>query len=204
MTKHLNSTFNKPYNKHNIDAYHAAITKTAGKKIIFDSGCGNGRSTRILAENFPDAFVIGIDKSTSRIDKGNTRFSNGSNSCRDNFCIVRADITDFWRLAVDAHISLYKHFIFYPNPWPKSQHFKRRWHGSPLFKTLLQLSGQLELRSNWPLYVTEFQQALALADIPSQLNLLSLKGNNDITDFETKYRRSGHSLWQLNAELKGV
>ena len=42
-------------------------SKATSKKIIFDSGCGIGTSTRKLSNKYPDCFIIGIDKSESRI-----------------------------------------------------------------------------------------------------------------------------------------
>lgn len=197
VTRHLNSNFKKPFAQYNIDAYHTAVSKIAGRKLIVDAGCGNGRSTRNLAKQYPDAFVIGIDKSAARITRGNNRYSEPL----ENACIMQADLHDFWRLAVLDHLRVHKHFILYPNPWPKSQHFRRRWHGSPLLKSIIELGGELELRSNWSTYAREFQRALELAGITAYLTELDSSPEADMTDFETKYRRSGHKLWRLTAHL---
>lgn len=197
VTRHLNSTFRKPFEQYNIDAYQTAVGKVAGRELIVDSGCGNGRSTRKLAKQFPDAFVIGIDKSAARITRGINRYSDPF----ENACIVQADLHDFWRLAVLDQLRVQKHFILYPNPWPKSQHFARRWHGSPLLKSIVELGGELELRSNWCTYAREFQRALQLAGKTAKLVELNTSPEDDMTDFETKYRSSGHKLWRLTAHL---
>ena len=70
-----------------------------------------------------------------------------------NLILMRADLNDFYRLAADAGWRLARHFILYPNPWPKSVHLKRRWHGAPVFPYMLRLGGVMELRSNWKLYL---------------------------------------------------
>lgn len=201
VLKHLNSRFLKPFDKHNVEAYQStlALFDKSGrdKPLILDSGCGNGSSTRKLAELFPNFFIVGIDKSAARIEKGTNRFDTR----QSNFCVVRADLIDFWRLALNDGLTIEKHFILYPNPWPKSQHIQRRWHGSPVFKTILELGGELELRSNWKTYTLEFQQALRVAGVESTVNLINTDNPNDMTDFETKYRLSDHQLWQLTANL---
>jgi len=197
VTKHLNSSFKKPFEQYNIDAYQIAVSKIAGRELIIDSGCGNGRSTRNLAQMFPNSFVIGIDKSAARITRGLNRFSNHF----ENACIVQADLHDFWRLAVRDQLRVHRHFIFYPNPWPKSRHFRRRWHGSPALKSIVELGGELELRTNWHTYTQEFQHALQLAGKAAKLVKFDASPGDEMTDFETKYHSSGHTLWRLTAHL---
>ncbi len=199
VNKHLNSEFKKPIAAHTTDAYQAAIAQINNRKLILDSGCGNGKSTLAIANQYPDAFVIGIDKSSHRIGKLSSH--NQSDAAAQNYTIIRADLIDFWRLSANDNLQLHRHFILYPNPWPKKHHLKRRWHGSPVFKQLLKLGGQLELRSNWPIYINEFAQALTLAGFDSRSSKISMQQDNGITDFETKYHLSGQTLWQLTANL---
>jgi hypothetical protein len=78
---------------------------------------------------------------------------------------------------------------------------KRRWHTSPLFKTIIALGGQLEIRSNWPIYIEEFSTALTTQRFTSQKKLLEIHNDQWLSDFEKKYHKSQHSLWQLTADL---
>ncbi len=95
-----------------------------------------------------------------------------------------------------------RHYLLYPNPWPKSAHLKRRWHGHPVFPHLLALGGELEARSNWRLYLEELAAALALAGITASVTPVA-DTEETLTDFEEKYRLSGHQLWRLSATLGG-
>ena len=52
-----------------------------------------------------------------------------------------------------------KHYILYPNPWPKAKHVQRRWHGSAVFPQIIAVGQEIILRSNWLLYLEEFQLA---------------------------------------------
>lgn len=193
VRKHLSHAYRKPYSDHTEQAFASANAwlEQQDKPLLLDSYCGTGTSSRWLAETHPDCAVIGIDKSEVRLTKLQTQ--------PDNCLLVRADTDDFWRLALAAGWQTRQHSLFYPNPWPKSEHLKRRCHGSPLFPTLIALGGQLELRTNWRIYAEEFCAALKIAGISSELKKLSV--NQPVTAFERKYSEAGQSLWQIRAQL---
>lgn len=195
VRRHLESSFLKPVSEHTQAAFDSACAflDASGRPLILDSCCGVGDSSRALARQFPDYCIIGVDKSESRI----TRERGGKGL--ENLFLVRADLNDFFRLAHQGHWRPERHYILYPNPWPKSEHLKRRWHGAPVFRDIVALGGRLELRSNWKLYLEEFAAALALAG--HEGTLAAYEAVDPITPFEAKYKASGQPLWQLVAEL---
>ena len=198
VRRHLTSLFKRPFPDYSLRAFEQAqhvIAQHSGP-IILDSFCGVGESTINIAQQHPEALVIGIDKSSHRLNKHSENY--GDNSTQ-NYYLLQADVDDFWRLAVEAGWQLYKHYLLYPNPWPKSAQLKRRVHGSALFPTLLQLGGDIELRSNWPIYVEEFAQALTIAGFPAKAESFSTA--KPITPFERKYSHSGQDLWRCSCAL---
>ena len=67
--KHLVSPWLRPVAGHTARAFatiHGHV-EASTKPLILDSCCGAGDSTRYLALQFPDALVIGIDKSAQRL-----------------------------------------------------------------------------------------------------------------------------------------
>jgi len=189
--KHRDAHFAKPFAEHSLQAFDQAQQWLAGqpqRPLIFDSCCGVGQSSRMIAAQYPDHNVVAVDKSADRLRRGGEQNP-------DNLRILRADLNDFYRLALEAGWKLSKHFVLYPNPWPKSAHLGRRWHGAPVFPAMVGLGGSLELRTNWRLYAEEFQRALELYGIPSTLSQLVI--DQPLTPFEAKYDRSGQALWQL-------
>ncbi|MER2491457.1 tRNA (guanine(46)-N(7))-methyltransferase TrmB [Catenovulum sediminis] len=190
VTRHLSSEFKKPVAEHTLLAYQKILSfiDKQGKPLIFDSCCGVGESSRQLAANNPDKCVVGVDKSEFRLNKQ-------GREDHSNLLLIRADLNDLYRLMVKDKLVVAEHKIFYPNPWPKSQHIKRRWHGSPVFPQIAALSASLELRSNWLLYLQEFQIALQHLQINSQLNEIEVR--IPITPFEEKYVKSGQKIYQL-------
>jgi tRNA G46 methylase TrmB len=175
-----------------------AAWRSHGGSLVIDAGCGVGLSTRKLAQQFPDAFVIGIDQSAHRLQR-HTRWEGIEPS---NFITVRADLVDFWQRMALARIHPVRHYLLYPNPWPKKAQLQRRWHGHPIFPTLLRLGGHLECRSNWKTYVDEM--ALALTQLTG-LEVLTEQWPVDpaaaLTPFEQKYAASGHTLWRCAIQL---
>ena len=193
--KHLVSPWLRPVPAHTAQAFAAVrdAVETSAKPLILDSCCGTGDSTRYLASRFPDAQVIGIDKSAHRLQR--YRDSN-THDCM----VLQADVNDFWRLAVESGWRPIRHYLLYPNPYPKASQLRKRWYGSPAFPSLLALGGVLTVRSNWPIYVEEFALALKIAGYAaSRQTLVNAAG---ITAFETKYAERGHRLLEMVCDLQ--
>ncbi len=201
VARHLAHPWRAPVAAHTRAAFAEATdwraAQGADRPLVLDSGCGTGRSSVWLAGHYPEALVIGLDQSGERLRRGHLRFD----PLPANLLLLRAEAADFWRLAVEAGWRVREHCLFYPNPWPKSAHLRRRWHGHPVFPVLLQLGGQLRLRSNWPVYLEEMRQALALAGVTASIS--PLPGDvTPVTDFEEKYLASEHPLGELLGNLE--
>ena len=212
VSKHIAHAFKKPYQQHTVqafaqvnDAVQHFLSNNAHGKIILDACCGVGQSTRILARNNPTSLVIGVDKSANRLTRNVDELTcYNETEPNNNFQLIRADLNDFYRLVQAANWPISQHYVLYPNPWPKSKHVQRRWHGSAVFPQMITLGEQIILRSNWQLYLEEFQYALKIANISSHLTKINAENNNTaLTPFEAKYQASGQQCWQLIAQLKG-
>lgn len=185
-------------------------TSRATYKVILDSGCGTGESTLNIALANPGIPVIGIDKSAARLSK--------AGAAPQNAFLVRAELLDFWRLALEevsaGHWAIPYHALYYPNPWPKQSEATRRFHLHPIFPTLLSLGDAIELRTNWEIYAREFAESASVLD-----SILSLRSRmttfgsrmttgetiaceafepeRPITAFERKYKEARQQLWRV-------
>lgn len=196
VLRHLQHRFRAPYADHSLRLFEQLKQwkEQDGRPLVLDSCCGVGESSANLAKLHPEAIVLGLDKSAARVDK-HQHYHSGV----DNYRVERGNLNDLWRLMVEDGWQPSHHYLLYPNPWPKSSHLQRRWHGGPLFPSLLALGGKLELRSNWPVYLQEFQQALALAGY--QGSFTALPEGLPLTPFERKYGQSGQPLYRLVSDL---
>jgi len=203
VQRHLQSEWLQAPQQPTVETFEAFTHNFSftGHKIVLDSGCGNGKSTRLIAAHYPDCLVIGIDKSAARLEKvtaGNSPHREG------NVIWLRAELASFWQLAVKAGWHLHRHFLLYPNPWPKPGQLMRRWHAHPVFPTLLRLGGRLEMRCNWEIYAREFAVAVKIA---SDFDVLIEQPEDSVitTPFEHKYKTSGHQLYSVRLpDLSGA
>ncbi|RKQ96912.1 tRNA G46 methylase TrmB [Kushneria sinocarnis] len=195
----LQSPWQRPIADHTRRAFERAQQWRAGHPgpLVIDAGCGVGLSTRELARHRPDHAVIGVDRSAERLGRD---LSRSWGETPENAMLLRADLVDFWRLALAAGWQPQQHYLLYPNPWPKASQLKRRWQGHPILPTLLALGGEFELRSNWRIYVEEF--ALAIEQVCGMASAVEhWQPPAPLTPFERKYQQSGQSLWRLVCRL---
>lgn len=195
LDRHVATPFRKPYADYNREAFAFSMARRAElaprAPLILDSCCGVGESSIALARAFPDHYVIGVDQSASRLQRGKP----GGGALPDNLDLVRADLVDYWRLLDAADVRLARHYLLYPNPWPKIGHLSRRWHGHPVFPVLLALGGVLECRSNWKIYIEEFSFALERLTGLSAI-CQDYAPQVALTPFERKFLDSGHALFR--------
>ena len=194
VRRHQQNPWRKPCPAHTREAFEQFLQtyRRDPRPIVLDSFCGTGMSTAILAAQFPEAWVVGIDQSAHRLAKHQPTEQR-------NYHLLRAEAEPFWCCLAEAGIRLHSHWLLYPNPWPKASQFKKRLHGHGAFPKLAQLGGALEMRTNWHLFAEEF--ALAA-------DLIGLKGSIDMANptapmtlFEHKYQERGQTLWRFSGEF---
>ena len=211
VRKYAATTFLRPVADHTREAFERVceLVRNSGE-LVLDSGCGTGESTLHLARRFKDVPVIGIDKSAVRLTKaGNSRqielSTGGSCEVPPNAFWIRAELLDFWRLALEkmnvGEWKILHHALYYPNPGPKESEATRRFHLHPIFPTLLQLSPVTELRTNWDLYAREFAEAAHVAgealSLKLDVELSAFNPENSETAFERKYQTAGQELYRV-------
>lgn len=190
-----NSRWQRPIAEHS-EAAFAQVRQwvdASSKPLILDSCCGTGDSTRQLARTFPHAQVLGIDKSAHRL-------ARHQRDATASYTILRADVNDFWRLALHAGWRPLRHYLFYPNPYPKASQVRKRWYASPALPVLLSLGGLLTVRSNWALYAEEF--ALALDSVGVAATWRQIQVATPVSAFEAKYQARGHALYEVVSDLR--
>ena len=100
--------------------------------------------------------------------------SNDSSS--SNVILVRAELSDFWYLCLSSsqfqqHACIVRHYLLYPNPYPKKSRLQNRFYAHPSFPLLMMtltsndddddddIDKALIVRSNWKGYLDEFKVA---------------------------------------------
>jgi tRNA (guanine-N7-)-methyltransferase len=213
--RHLTALLDRrrtPFRKPCADYNRAAFAESLGRwrhvapdaPLILDAGCGSGESSLVLAARFPDHYVIGVDRSEIRLRRclaAQAAAAGPPPGWPPNLAFARADLVDYWRLLRDEGTRLARHYLLYPNPWPKIGHLARRWHAHPVFPALLELGGVLECRANWRIYVEEFCFAVNTLT-GGEVRCETFVPTPPLTPFERKYQASGHALYRAVVDLE--
>lgn len=90
--------------------------------IDLEIGCGHGHWLNAYSQNNRGSFCIGIDLISKRIRKAQTKKDRYQNN---NLFFLKADAIDF--ISYKPNNILFNNiFIFFPDPWPKRKHHRRR------------------------------------------------------------------------------
>ena len=92
------------------------------QNISLEIGCGKGHWLSAYAAANPDELCVGIDLISERVRDSQRRAKNKNAS---NAHFVKAEALEFLE-AMPRDARLAKIFIFFPDPWPKERHHKRR------------------------------------------------------------------------------
>jgi tRNA (guanine-N7-)-methyltransferase len=95
-------------------------------------------------------------------------------------------------------------YIFFPDPWPKKRHHKRRLIQKPFAQLLakkLQSNGVLHLATDWEDYAHHMLAVMNVSpefiDTAGQNKFTERPGHRPLTRFEQRGRRLGHRVWDL-------
>lgn len=193
VRRYMESEFLRPIAEHTRRTFDEAdkLVQKRSCEVVLDSGCGTGKSSAVLARKFPECTVVAVDKSEFRLSK--------AREFPENAFRFRAELLDFWRLALAANWRIKFHALYYPNPWPKASEARRRFHLSPIFPTLLRLSKAHELRTNWRIYAEEFALAAEIAGAELGLKAALEEFMPEVPEsaFEAKYHGAGQNLYRV-------
>jgi tRNA (guanine-N7-)-methyltransferase len=163
-------------------------------------GFGAGEVIGSLAENNPHIDYLGIEVHRSGVGRLLLR---AHQSNLKNLRVICDDAVDVLRDRI-AEQSFDEVLVFFPDPWHKKRHHKRRLI-EPAFVSLvaarLRLGGTLRLATDWQAYA---EQMLAVCNANTMLRSLS----QDLTyvarpefrpptRFERRGERLGHGVWDL-------
>ena len=129
------------------------------KNIYFEIGCGSGESTIGFAKANPDSIIIAIEVHRPSISH---LVENAHNEGLTNIRVAYSDGVQVLRDWVSDK-SLSSIFAFFPDPWPKKRHNKRRLFRSEIVELMLKKlkpDGQIIAATDWAEYGKQMLEVL--------------------------------------------
>lgn len=167
--------------------------------LVLEIGFGMGDSLLDMARAAPEQDFIGVEVHPPGV--GNL-LRGIEESGVQNLRVYRADANEVLRHCI-ADAALHTLQVFFPDPWHKKRHHKRRLIQPDFVATArskLEVGGTLHLATDWQPYA---EQMLAVMEqAPGFSNVFG--GGNWATEhrrpetkFERRGQRLGHGVWDL-------
>ncbi|MDF7670454.1 tRNA (guanosine(46)-N7)-methyltransferase TrmB [Orbaceae bacterium ESL0721] len=179
---------------------NAPITFNEARPTILEIGFGMGASFIEMATAAPNSNFLGIEVHRPGVGAclmaaKAAELTNVKVMCHDAVEVLENMI---------ANNSLAKVQIFFPDPWHKARHNKRRIiqpNFVALLKEKLQLNGILHLATDWQPYAEHMLEVLTAAEgftnLSEQGNYIPRPDDRPLTKFEKRGQNLGHGVWDL-------
>jgi tRNA (guanine-N7-)-methyltransferase len=165
---------------------------------ILEIGFGMGETTATIAATNPQNNYIAIEVHTPGV--GNLLKEIDAQQLT-NLRIIQHDAIEILRDMVPA-ASLAGIHIFFPDPWPKKRHHKRRLIQAPLVKTLcekLQPGAYIHVATDWQEYAEHILTTLSAEPLlaNSADGYAPRPTYRPLTKFEQRGLKLGHGVWDI-------
>lgn len=167
-------------------------------KTVLEIGCGMGETTAAIAAAHPETDFLGIEVHTPGVGSLLKLIDEGGLT---NLRVIQHDAVEVLREMI-APASLDGAHIFFPDPWPKKRHHKRRLVQTDfvaLLASRLKAGGYVHLATDWEEYAG--QMLAVLSSEPELENTAEgyapCPAYRPQTKFETRGLKLGHGVWDI-------
>lgn len=176
----------------------AAFGRRAPRAV--EIGFGNGENLLTLAERHPDRDFVGIEVHGAGVGRvlGEMRVRGLT-----NIRVIRHDAVEVFEHGF-APRSIDEVMIFFPDPWPKARHHRRRLVQPDVMKLIvaaLAPTGVLRLATDWEQYAEHMVAVLnaepGLVNVAGDAVFVQRPDDRPVTKFESRGERLGHAIFDL-------
>jgi tRNA (guanine-N7-)-methyltransferase len=173
--------------------------------VVLEIGFGMGDSLAQQAADQPQTNFIGIE--VHRPGVGHL-LSLIETQALSNVRLYCADAVEVLKHCIPNE-SLRGVQIFFPDPWPKKRHHKRRLIQRPfihLIATKLKPHCNIHLATDWENYAEHMSQVMSgceeFANTADNGRFVARPASRPLTKFESRGQRLGHGVWDLVFQKK--
>lgn len=165
---------------------------------VLEIGFGMGHSTAVIAQASPDVDFLGIEVHPPGVGALLQRVAA---LALTNVRIVQHDAVEVLEHMLAPH-SLAGAMVFFPDPWPKKRHHKRRLIQPPfvaLLASRLAAGATLHLATDWEPYAQQMFQVLSAEPLlqNTAAGFALRPAYRPFTKFESRGTALGHGTWDL-------
>jgi len=167
---------------------------------LLEIGFGTGDALAAYAIAHPDVDCIGVEVHRSGV--GNLLQKAHADQLR-NIRVICHDAVEVLEHQIPA-ASLSAIHVFFPDPWPKKRHHKRRLIQPAFVERLaraLKPGGEFRLATDWQPYAEHMLVVLqafpGLQNLAGDALYVDRHSERPITRFERRGQRLGHGVWDL-------
>jgi len=165
---------------------------------ILEIGFGMGETTATIAKAMPECDFLAIDVHGPGVGSFLKRIDEERLT---NVRVVQHDAVEVVAQMI-PHRCLSAIHIFFPDPWPKKRHHKRRLLQPPFVHELalrLRSGGHLHVATDWQDYAAAILSALETEPLLENTadGYAERPGYRPVTKFEQRGRGLGHGVWDM-------
>jgi tRNA (guanine-N7-)-methyltransferase len=165
---------------------------------ILEIGCGMGETTATIAAAHPENDYLGIEVHTPGVGSLLKEIATRE---LGNLRVIQHDAVEVVRdmIAPDCLAGIH---VFFPDPWPKKRHHKRRLIQPPVVALLasrLAPGGYFHCATDWQEYAEQMLEVLGAEPLleNSADGFAPRPDYRPQTKFETRGLRLGHGVWDV-------
>lgn len=173
--------------------------------LVLEIGFGNGETLVQQASEDPDRNYLGIEVHEPGV--GHCLLAAAARAV-SNLRLLQHDAIDVLRHSI-ADAALSRINLYFPDPWPKKRHHKRRIV-QPEFLNLasskLAAAGELFIATDWANYAEHIDEVIAEHSVLTVAERIEHAGDRPLdrptTKFERRGCRKGHRIWDWRIEKR--
>jgi tRNA (guanine-N7-)-methyltransferase len=134
------------------------------KEVILEIGFGMGEATALIGRDFPETGFIAVEVHKPGIGKLMARIEELGLS---NIRIIEGDAHPILKTMIPDK-SVEGIHLFFPDPWPKKRHHKRRIVNNEFLKLVhakIKEGGFIHIATDWVPYAEQIQEVFALSTL---------------------------------------
>jgi tRNA (guanine-N7-)-methyltransferase len=168
--------------------------------LVLEIGFGMGRSLCEMAQQAPDKNFIGIEVHRPGVGALLMRADELALSNLKVFC---ADANDLIKQSI-ADDALSRLQLFFPDPWHKTKHTKRRLVQAEFVQSIrpkLKVGAIFHMATDWEPYAKQMMKVMEAAEgfrnVAGPGNYSERPEYRPLTKFEERGHKLGHGVWDL-------